>query len=79
MSRLIVIMLLLSLFGAVGISLPVYVFGMLLVLGFGVQLKWLPVAGYEAPGEDFLGERIFHLVLDGYTSCQDPATDFHDR
>jgi peptide/nickel transport system permease protein len=44
---------LLSLFGAVGISLPVYVFGMLLVLGFGVELKWLPVAGYEAPGKDF--------------------------
>jgi peptide/nickel transport system permease protein len=44
---------LLSLFAAVGISLPVYVFGMLLVLGFGVQLKWLPAAGYEAPGEDF--------------------------
>lgn len=44
---------LLSLFGAVGISLPVYVFGMLLVLAFGVQLKWLPVAGYEPPGRDF--------------------------
>jgi peptide/nickel transport system permease protein len=46
---------LLSLFGAVGISLPVYVFGMLLVLFFAVELDWLPVAGYDSPGEDFRG------------------------
>jgi peptide/nickel transport system permease protein len=63
---------LLSLFGAVGISLPVYVFGMLLVLGFGVELKWLPVAGYEAPGEDF---RAFleKLILPAITLSLGPT------
>ena len=61
----------LSLFGAVGISLPVYVFGMLLVLGFGVQLKWLPVAGYEAPGDDFQAF-LEKLVLPAITLALGP-------
>lgn len=46
---------LISLFGAAGISLPVYVVGMLLVLAFSVELQWLPAAGYTAPTEDLSG------------------------
>jgi peptide/nickel transport system permease protein len=62
---------LLSLFGAVGISLPVYVFGMLLVLGFAVELDWLPVAGYEAPREDF-GAFLEKLALPAITLALGP-------
>jgi peptide/nickel transport system permease protein len=44
---------LMSLLAVVGISTPVYVVGTLLVLFFAVQLRWLPNAGYTAPGENF--------------------------
>ena len=63
---------LLSLFGAAGISLPVYVVGMLLVLVFSVELHWLPVAGYTAPSED-LYEFFERLTLPAIALALSPA------
>lgn len=33
----------------VGVSVPSFVIGPLLQLGFGLELRWLPVAGWESP------------------------------
>lgn len=53
---------LMSLIAVIGISTPVYVVGTLLVLFFAIQLRWLPNAGYTAPGED-LFEFLRKLIL----------------
>ena len=53
---------LLSMLAAVGISAPVYVIGSLLVLLFGVTLRWLPVAGYVAFGVSPV-QHIQRLIL----------------
>jgi peptide/nickel transport system permease protein len=37
----------------VGITLPVFWLGIILVYIFGLQLKWLPIGGYTSPFEDF--------------------------
>jgi len=63
---------LLSLFGAAGISLPVYVAGTLLVLVFAIELDWLPVAGYTAPSED-LYEFFERLTLPAIALALSPA------
>ena len=46
----------------VGIALPGFLLSMFLVLLFGVELKWLPVAGYQALSEGF-GQHIYYLTL----------------
>jgi len=37
----------------VGITIPVFWLGILLIYTFGLKLNWLPIAGYTSPGEDF--------------------------
>jgi len=49
----------------VGIAMPVFWLGLLLQLGFGVWLGWLPVAGTETVGASSLGDHLLHLVLPG--------------
>jgi peptide/nickel transport system permease protein len=44
---------LLTLFAYIGITIPVFWLGLLLMYFFGVYLKWLPVMGYTSPFEDF--------------------------
>ena len=46
----------------VGIALPGFLLSMFLVLLFGVELKWLPVAGYKALSEGF-GQHVYYLTL----------------
>ena len=53
---------LVNIISAVGMSVPVYVVGTLLVLFFAVQLRWLPNAGYVSAQEDF-GEFLRRLTL----------------
>jgi peptide/nickel transport system permease protein len=38
-----------SIFAFIGISMPIFFFGVLLVLVFGVTLEWLPIMGYGSP------------------------------
>lgn len=57
---------LISAWSALGISLPVYIVGTLLVLLFGVQLRWLPTAGYVDWAEG-AGEHLVKLILPSVT------------
>lgn len=44
---------LLTLFAYVGITIPVFWLGLLLMYFFGIYVKWLPVMGYTSPFTDF--------------------------
>ena len=44
---------LLTLFAYIGITIPVFWLGLLLMYFFGVYLKWLPVMGYTSPFDNF--------------------------
>ena len=48
----------------VAYSLPTFWLGLLLIVLFGLQLRWLPLGGLATPGAEFdFGDRIRHLVL----------------
>ncbi|MEW6524903.1 MAG: ABC transporter permease [Bacillota bacterium] len=48
----------------IGVSLPAFWFGLMLMLLFSVQLRWLPSHGLSTYGSGFiLGDRIKHLIL----------------
>ncbi len=53
-------------FAVLGISLPQFWSGILLVLIFSVGLGWLPSIGYVSPTQDF-SEFILHLILPAIT------------
>jgi peptide/nickel transport system permease protein len=46
----------------IGLSMPGFVFALLLVLVFAVNLRWLPAIGYVAPGVD-LGRNLRTMIL----------------
>ncbi|MDJ0337164.1 ABC transporter permease [Cryobacterium sp. PH31-O1] len=46
----------------IGVAVPGFLAGMLLVTIFAVTLRWLPAGGWVDPGEDF-GGFIEHLIL----------------
>lgn len=48
-----------------GISIPSFLLGMILVLVFAVQLQWLPVAGFQPINAGFL-EHIRYLILPAF-------------
>jgi peptide/nickel transport system permease protein len=50
----------------VGLSLPSFWAALLLMLYFGLVLRWFPVVGYTAPGDDFV-LFLHHLILPGFT------------
>ncbi len=37
----------------VGITIPVFLLGILLIYAFGLKLHWLPISGYTSPLDDF--------------------------
>ena len=49
--------------GMIGLSMPPFWLGLLLILLFGLGLGWFPIGGY---GEGFLGH-LWHLFLPGLT------------
>src|SRR2546427_3397279 len=53
----------LSLLTAVGLSIPVFWLGIVLILVFAVSLHVLPSAGVTSVASDSLGDRLAHLVL----------------
>lgn len=47
-----------------GISMPVFWFGLLMILTFAVNLRWLPTSGMATVGADFdLVDRLRHLAM----------------
>ncbi len=54
---------LLSLLTAVGLAIPVFWLGIVLILVFAVSLHVLPSAGLTTVGDGELGDRLAHLVL----------------
>ncbi|MFM1653135.1 ABC transporter permease [Brevibacillus sp. B_LB10_24] len=46
----------------VGMAVPSFLLGLFLILLFGVQLKWLPVAGYQ-PLSDGLWNHLKYLIM----------------
>ncbi|TDR89191.1 ABC transporter permease [Enterovirga rhinocerotis] len=49
-------------FSVIGFSIPIFVLGYLLIFGFAMELRWLPVQGYTSIREGFL-PFITRLVL----------------
>ena len=47
----------------VGLSMPVFYVGLVLLTAFAAQLRWFPVGGY---GDSF-GDRVYHLFLPALT------------
>lgn len=46
------------------LSTPTFWLALLLIIAFGLQLRWLPLGGMSTPGADFdLADRLRHLVL----------------
>ena len=53
-----------TMFTMVGISMPVFWLGILMIIVFAVELRLLPSAGIGAAGEGFdLADRVTHLVM----------------
>lgn len=52
-----------SLVSMIGISMPSFLLGLLLILGFAVKLRWFPVAGYKSIGEAGFFAHIRYLTL----------------
>lgn len=50
-------------FSYFGIAMPVFWFGLILQLIFGVWLEWLPVSSRETVGRSGLADRLAHLIL----------------
>lgn len=46
-----------------GISMPVYLAGIVGLYFFSVQLGWFPTGGFSTPGDTDLLDRLHHLVL----------------
>ena len=46
------------------LSTPAFWLGLLLIIAFGLQLRWLPLGGIETPGKPFdVLDRLRHLIL----------------
>lgn len=46
------------------LSTPTFWLGLLLIIAFGLQLRWLPLGGIDTPGRPFeIGDRLRHLIL----------------
>ncbi|MFC5971127.1 ABC transporter permease [Halomarina salina] len=52
-----------SMFGFVGVSIPIFLWGLVFILVFAVWLNWFPTGGYAPPSQDGWGTTLRHLVL----------------
>ncbi len=57
----------LTIFAFLGISMPVYLTGLLGLYFFALKLDWFPAGGFSNPGQPFsLTDRLHHLVLPAF-------------
>lgn len=55
---------LLTVFAFLGVSIPVYLAGLIGLYFFAMKLGWFPAGGFSTPGVDAgIGDRLHHLVL----------------
>ncbi len=53
----------LSVAGMLGVSIPQFIFGLLAILVFTLNLEWLPVGGRLVPGYETFWDRLPHLIM----------------
>ncbi len=53
----------LSVAGMIGVAIPQFLLGLVLIIVFVFRLDWLPVGGRLTPGREALLQRLDHLVL----------------
>lgn len=54
-----------SILSLIGVSMPSFWFGIILILVFAVKLRWLPAVGYSPISEDGFVEWLRRLILPG--------------
>jgi peptide/nickel transport system permease protein len=54
----------LTIFAFLGVSMPVYLAGLIGLYFFAMRLGWFPAGGFSTPGEPAsIGDRLHHLIL----------------
>ncbi len=53
----------LTVFGMIGVSIPEFIFGLIALVIFAIQLEWLPVGKRLMPGYDSYWDHMPHLVM----------------
>jgi peptide/nickel transport system permease protein len=53
----------LTVFGMIGVSIPEFIFGLIALVIFSLQLEWLPVGKRLMPGYDSYWDHMPHLVM----------------
>jgi len=51
--------------GMLGVSIPEFIFGLIAIVLFSLQLQWFPVGGRLMPGYETIWDRLPHLILPG--------------
>ncbi|OYO59735.1 peptide ABC transporter, partial [Lachnotalea glycerini] len=64
-----------SFFANIGMSMPMFWLGMILILTFGLKLGILPTSGYVAP-KDGIGNWLLHLILPMTVLAMGPLAQF---
>ncbi len=57
----------LTVFGMIGVAIPQFLFGLIMIMFFVFKLKWFPVGGRMTPGSEAFFMRLDHLVLPALT------------
>ena len=52
-----------TIFGMLGVSVPVFIFGLIALVIFALNLKWLPVGQRILPGYDSYWDHMPHLIM----------------
>lgn len=52
-----------TVFGMIGLSIPEFLFGLVFLLVFSIQLDWLPIGGRMLPEYDSFWDRVPHLIM----------------
>lgn len=56
-----------------GVAIPTFALGLFLIVGFGVELGWLPTGGMTSFGDGGLADRLKHLILPSIALGVGPA------
>jgi ABC-type dipeptide/oligopeptide/nickel transport system permease component len=56
-----------------GVAIPTFALGLFLIVGFGVELGWLPTGGMTSFGDGSLTDRLQHLILPSIALGVGPA------